>query len=283
MKNTGFVYLWFDRKHRRFYVGSHWGSTSDGYICSSNWMKKAHAIRPNDFKRRILRNGIPTKKEMLEEEQRWLDMIKSDEISPNSSMPRYYNLRVKAAHWSSDPKVSKTIGQKIRATRIANGSYVISEENKRKLIERNTGRPGGMKGKRQSEEAKAKIATAHTGMKRSDEARKNIAASLRGKPLSKAHREAIMAGKAGKTYGGWHQTEEVKELIRQARKGNTDWRGRKHTEETKKKMSESRKAMLRDNPEVIERFRNSQLGRVFSEETRRKMSEAARNRKRTAA
>lgn len=32
----GFVYLWFDRKHKRYYVGCHWGTTEDGYVCSSS-------------------------------------------------------------------------------------------------------------------------------------------------------------------------------------------------------------------------------------------------------
>ncbi len=27
----GFIYLWRDRKHNRYYLGSHWGSEDDGY------------------------------------------------------------------------------------------------------------------------------------------------------------------------------------------------------------------------------------------------------------
>ena len=33
----GFVYIWYDRKHHRYYIGCHWGTIDDGYICSSNW------------------------------------------------------------------------------------------------------------------------------------------------------------------------------------------------------------------------------------------------------
>ena len=29
MEKHGFVYIWFDRKHRRFYIGSHWGTEDD--------------------------------------------------------------------------------------------------------------------------------------------------------------------------------------------------------------------------------------------------------------
>jgi hypothetical protein len=50
----GFVYLWFDRKHKRYYVGAHWGKEDDGYICSSNWMRDAYKKRSQDFLREIL-------------------------------------------------------------------------------------------------------------------------------------------------------------------------------------------------------------------------------------
>lgn len=38
----GFVYIWRDKKHNRYYIGCHWGTTDDGYICSSPWMKQAY-------------------------------------------------------------------------------------------------------------------------------------------------------------------------------------------------------------------------------------------------
>ena len=49
----GFVYIWRDRKHNRYYVGSHWGHTGDGYICSSSWMKQAYKRRPDDPNERL--------------------------------------------------------------------------------------------------------------------------------------------------------------------------------------------------------------------------------------
>lgn len=51
---SGFVYIWRDRKHKRYYIGSHWGTPDDGYICSSPWMRQAYKHRPLDFKRRVL-------------------------------------------------------------------------------------------------------------------------------------------------------------------------------------------------------------------------------------
>ena len=35
MEKYGFVYIWFDRKHKRYYIGCHWGHEDDGYVCSS--------------------------------------------------------------------------------------------------------------------------------------------------------------------------------------------------------------------------------------------------------
>ena len=54
MEKYGFIYVWYDKKHKRYYVGSHWGHEDDGYICSSSWMRKAYRRRPSDFRRRII-------------------------------------------------------------------------------------------------------------------------------------------------------------------------------------------------------------------------------------
>ena len=52
--NTGFVYLWYDKKKKKYCLGSHYGSIDDGYITSTGYMMKAYKKRPDDFKRRIL-------------------------------------------------------------------------------------------------------------------------------------------------------------------------------------------------------------------------------------
>src|SRR5208337_5265410 len=94
----GFVYIWRDRKHNRYYIGSHQGTENDGYICSSNWMRNSYKRRPEDFKRRILTRMIATRKELLIEEQRWLSMIKSEELKT-----RYYNAVNHILYNSKDP------------------------------------------------------------------------------------------------------------------------------------------------------------------------------------
>jgi hypothetical protein len=110
----GFVYIWYDRKHKRYYVGCHWGTEDDGYICSSPWMIQAYRIRPQDFKRRIIKTNIPTREQTYAEEQKWLNLIKEEEIKPKTTTPRYYNLNVRNNEvWHKYEEKIKTVGEKI--------------------------------------------------------------------------------------------------------------------------------------------------------------------------
>lgn len=110
----GFIYIWRDRKHNRYYVGCHWGTIDDGYICSSPWMNQAFRIRPTDFKRRIIKANILTRPELYTEEQLWLNLIKPSEIKPINDHPRYYNLKITNNEaWYKYPDHIKTVGEKI--------------------------------------------------------------------------------------------------------------------------------------------------------------------------
>lgn len=91
MEKYGFVYLWFDSYQKMFYVGRHWGTIEDGYLCSSNRMRDAYRRRPKDFKRRIIKK-VDSKEQLVLEEQRYLDMIKPEECNT-----RYYNTTLKAS------------------------------------------------------------------------------------------------------------------------------------------------------------------------------------------
>lgn len=113
MEKYGFVYIWYDRKHKRYYVGSHWGTEDDGYICSSTWMKSSYLRRPQDFKRRIIKRIYENRSALLEEEYRYLSMIKNEEIKK-----RYYNLYTKKIqHWWSKEHSRLTVGEKISKSR----------------------------------------------------------------------------------------------------------------------------------------------------------------------
>lgn len=138
MKKYGFIYIWFDRKHHRFYIGSHWGREDDGYVCSSRWMRKAYRRRPHDFKRRILERIGTDRKALYESEERWLQMIKDHEIRT-----RYYNMtRTTKMHIHGDPVKAKSTYQKISDHHKNDPNWghwsigkVMAEETKQKLKE----------------------------------------------------------------------------------------------------------------------------------------------------
>lgn len=110
----GFVYIWYDRKYKRYYVGCRWGSEDDGYICSSSWMKASYKKRPDDFKRRIIARVYTNRSDLHEEEYRWLSMMKLEELHG----PRYYNIyNHHFSHWSADNKKQLSVKEKISNTK----------------------------------------------------------------------------------------------------------------------------------------------------------------------
>lgn len=108
----GFVYIWYDIKHKRYYIGSHWGSEDDGYICSSSWMKRSYMRRPKDFKRRII-SRVSERSILIKEEQKWLSFTKKQELGK-----RYYNLNnVVIKHWHTNEQRSISVRNKISHTK----------------------------------------------------------------------------------------------------------------------------------------------------------------------
>jgi len=93
----GFVYQWFDRKRRMWYIGSHHGVVNDGYVCSNQRMQRAYKQRPDDFTRTILEyNTVDDCKLTLQLEQKYLDQVNNIKDDP-----RYYNKKNEAqGGWS---------------------------------------------------------------------------------------------------------------------------------------------------------------------------------------
>ena len=147
----GFVYIWLDRKHKRFYIGAHWGTKDDGYICSSSWMKQAYKNRPEDFRRRILKVITTNKKDLFEEEQKFLDKIKDNELKN-----RYYNLSKLARCPPGSPdKKSKEKAKETWKQKMATG-YVSPNKGKNNLTSWNKGIPCSEKTKEKLREANKK-------------------------------------------------------------------------------------------------------------------------------
>jgi hypothetical protein len=197
----GFIYLWYDRKHKRFYIGCRWGNENDGYVCSSSWMKQAFKHRPNDFKRRILTTNIQTRKETLLIESNWLQMIKPEELGK-----KYYNLtNHKYGHWTTDDTKRQSVNEKMVANHWSKNpekAKIIKE----KLSIAGKGRPNPSARRPRTEEEK-----------------RNISNKLKGKPL------------------GYTRTVETRQKIsenskRLQREDKIGTKGMKYSAESKKKL-----------------------------------------------
>lgn len=154
-----FVYCWTDHKNNMLYVGSHKGALDDGYVCSSKYMLEQYKIRPQDFTRQIIAEGLFTDIRKLESV-----ILKSVNARTDES---FYNQSNNDANFTCKfhtEKTKKTIGLKNRGRKRKD----VSERNKlghsietRDKISQNhhdvCGEKNPMYGKKHSEESKLKM------------------------------------------------------------------------------------------------------------------------------
>lgn len=143
---SGFVYIWFDRHRKRFYIGSHWGTEDDGYVASNVPLVRAYKTRPQDFKRRIL--FVSDDRTFLyEREQYYLNMIKQSEIltyeNRKNKTCRYYNMKLAAR--GIDSETSKRVNRE----RIEKGTHhFLGGEFQKRLIKEGKVNPSAIQKKR---------------------------------------------------------------------------------------------------------------------------------------
>lgn len=205
MEKYGFVYIWFDRKHKRYYIGCRWGTEDDGYICSSFWMKQAYKHRPKDFTRKILSRVYSNRNTLLVEEYKWLSKIKDDELGT-----KYYNLHNHHfGHWSSNEENRKSVREKLSDASIR---LHQDPEYREKFLE------GRKKLPPQTEEHKRKISQGLLGKPRSEETKKKISDTNTGKvkgPLAEETKKKLsiaLSGEKNPFYGKKHDPEKKKEM-----------------------------------------------------------------------
>lgn len=229
---SGFVYVWYDCKHKRFYVGSHWGSSDDGYVCSSSWMKQAYRHRPEDFKRRIVATVNTNRKDLLAEEQRWLSMIKPHEVKV-----RYYNLMLRTDHhWLNDPDKNKSVAEKISKT-------LTGRPHDPEVVARRT---ASVTKAWECEELRAEQAERTRKLWEDDAHRENFSAKMTEKWADPEYREkmsesleGIEARNAGCITAEKWQDPEFREMMRKRDEKKRTPEGRaKYSGAAKKKMSE---------------------------------------------
>lgn len=164
----GFVYIWRDRKHKRFYLGCHWGTETDGYVCSNTHMRNAHTRRPADFKRRVIQRVYTSRADLLEAEHKWLQLIADDELSS-----KYYNhCKHRFGHWATEEELREAIAEKVASK---NRGRKASPETRAK---QSAALKGKNTGKIRSAESRAKMSAARKGSTLSDEHKAKISASL---------------------------------------------------------------------------------------------------------
>lgn len=167
MEKYGFVYIWFDKKRKMYYIGSHWGFEDDGYICSSNRMRNAYRRRPDDFKRRIIQRTFSDYKTLLEHEEKWLQKA---ERKSN----KYYNLNFKTWHWASDENTIFSKKEKMSKNHWSkNPKYQYLKEQFSK----------NYKNKKMPEATKQKISITLTGFQRNEKAKNNMKIAAKKRSL----------------------------------------------------------------------------------------------------
>ena len=98
MDYTGYIYIyiWWDTKENLYYVGGHKGSVSDKYTCSNTMLKGILNRRKESVRFRVLEYVYGNNENLREIEQKWLRLIKAEELYLGAK-PRYYNLKKLAA------------------------------------------------------------------------------------------------------------------------------------------------------------------------------------------
>jgi hypothetical protein len=183
----GFVYIWYDRKHKRYYIGCHWGHENDGYICSSSWMMKAYKRRPQDY---------------------W----------------HQYDEKVKTiGEKISAAKKGKSTGPCSEETKRkiseSNRGKVRTSEHLENMSKAQKGRVSPNKGKKMSEEQKEHLRQVNLGKKLSEEHRRKISEAGKGRIISEETRKKLSKSNKGcKGRAGQKLSEEHKKKISEAAK-----------------------------------------------------------------
>jgi hypothetical protein len=233
LKKYGFIYIWYDRKHKRYYIGMHWGREDDGYICSSPWMLKSFTHRPRDFKRRILERIYTNRKDLYERELYWLNMIKDEELGK-----KYYNLnKFVQEQWWLDEEKSLSVKEKISKTC---KEKFNNPEHRQKYLEGLKKRKSlkGMPGRRWTEEQKLAKSIEKKGKKRAGSS-ENWKHTAKTKELISMKNSGKVSPMKGKSH-----TLDSKLLMSESRKDNKNRLGKSHSIESKQLMSQNRKGYI---------------------------------------
>lgn len=177
--NEAFVYCWTDKKTNKLYVGSHKGSTEDGYICSSKLMLEEYKKRPEDFSRQIVASGNLSDIRKLESK-----ILQAVNASVNED---FYNKHENDGFFFGGWKKGEMSEEHRAKLSAAKKGRKISKEHHNKML-------AGRKTRKNSPEHKAALIASRIGTTHSETAKQKMSEAKKKNPNTK--KIAADAGKA---------------------------------------------------------------------------------------
>jgi NUMOD3 motif len=214
----GFIYRWTKKSNGKYYIGSHWGKFNDGYICSSNSMRRAYERNRSQFSRRILAVVTTNRLDLLDKEQAYLDKMPRRHFGAES-----YNISTKAHKpwWAKGQKLKKKIRAKISLSQ--NRPEVRAKKIAAQL------------GCKRTAETCARISAAKTGYKLSAKARASKA---------QANRRLEVRAKISAALTGYKHTAEARANMAASHIGTSSWNlGKKTPKKIREKISKALKGV----------------------------------------
>jgi len=173
-----FVYCWTDKTINKLYVGSHKGSTDDGYICSSKYMMKEYKKRPNDFSRQIIAEGNLKDIRKLEAKILQFSNARLDE--------QFYNKHDNDGFYFDGWKKGEMTAEHREKLAAAKRGKKLSETHRKNILNNRVG-------KKNSDKHKAALIASRIGSKHSEESKKKMSEKRKNNPMVKE-----IASRAGK-------------------------------------------------------------------------------------
>jgi hypothetical protein len=181
-----FVYCWTDKLTNKLYVGSHKGSTDDGYICSSKSMLEEYKKRSNDFSRQIISEGS------------FSDIRKLESVilkSVNAALDeQFYNMH------NNDGEFYFSGWKSEEFTKEHKKKMSEAAKKRKRTPEHIAALHAGRRNSKNSPEHAAAIIAAHKGSKHSEESKKKMReakAKISAERKSEIGRIARMARRTG--------------------------------------------------------------------------------------
>jgi len=197
-----FVYCWTDKVTNKLYVGSHKGTTNDGYICSSKLMLDEYKKRPDDFSRQIIAEG--NLKDIRKLEAKILQSV-------NARLnEQFYNKHDNDGFYFDGWKSGTHTEEHLKNMSIAASKRKRTEEHINKLHE-------GRRASKNSQEHKAALIASRIGSTHNEETKKKMSEKKLSNPQTKLN--ASEAGKKSQTArkaSGYYETPEYKEKCKLA-------------------------------------------------------------------